>query len=149
MLFRSVRVDRNLVKALLSIKGAFITKSAMYVDFFGGVLTGDKPIRFTPEDAERYYDFVFQTSEHELEQAVRSVKIPDEQGRMIHSIDPEFNIAGKPFNIACIWLIHKIQKSDLDPAQKLQARSAVMFYLMCSFLTSIMRNRSEEHTSEL
>lgn len=123
------KADKKLFKEICDLENGFVTKRPEHVEFFGGVTTGVQVVRFTQDDMDKLFNDIIQVDEGILEERVHA----------LDDIDTNYIVSSNIFNIACVWLTHRVMTSQyLDEKARHEAAVRVMLYLNYRFLTSIL-----------
>jgi len=134
-----LKVDAHLSKQVHNFAMTFLNK---YVEFFGGNLTGVHPIRFLSTDKYEWLEELIGIDEYDVKAKI--VKLP--------SIDENWKRATDMVNISCVYLVHKIATSDMDPVSKEQAMTDVLlvmqYKLLCSLIVHYYPYQVDESTAQ-
>lgn len=124
-----LKIDAGLVKKLHAYQTGFVNKNHDHIEFFGGHLMGVNPVKFMPDDRNRWFDEILQVDEVPLEDRLDTIEIIDHTHRIT---------ASDTMNLTCVWLAHMLYKSNIPQAQRRQAMVDTMLVLQYKFLTSLL-----------
>lgn len=127
--FHGVTIDRAFLKRVYHFQVGFVNKNESHMRFFGGNLTGVEPVRFTDQDYARFFDQVCHVDADDIETGIR--RLP--------AINQDFKVSSDPFNLTCMYLIHRcLTTSEISPEE--QQRGALdiglVFFYRC--LTALL-----------
>lgn len=127
--FKDVYFDARFLANLRAFNQEIFGR-ANNLEWFGSTLLGVHPIRFLPQDSDRFFDSILGIDEDALLESVRSTK----------TIDLTWNVGGSIFNLAIAYIIHRvIGKADKDKVAHDIGFEALML-LQFKFYTSIYFN---------
>jgi hypothetical protein len=122
-----LKIDRSFYKTICELEAKFVNKKQDHIEFFGGTLTGVKPIRFTDEDRDKLFLDILEVDDKVLESKLYALP----------AINPEFIVSSDIFNIACVWIMHAFDASThLNEEEKHEGKIRICLYLQYKFLTS-------------
>ena len=125
----NLKIDAHFVKSLHQYQVAFITKNRDHIEFFGGHLLGVHTVKFMPADRDAWFNDIIQVDDGPLENHLRTLDV----------VDPTFKVVSSDtMNLSCVWLTHRIFKSNLSQTLKHQAMVDVMLVLQYKFMTSLL-----------
>lgn len=124
-----LKIDAALIRRINDFQVAFVNKNEDHMTFFGGNLTGVKPIRFTSTDKTKWFTDVIMADDITLEE--RLLLLP--------TINENFHISSDVFNLSVVWVMHFIFNSHLlSDKQKEQGMMDAALSLNYKFLTSLL-----------
>lgn len=103
--FRHVLIDANLAKELYRYQVGFVNKNSEHMEFFGGNLLGVHVVRFTEKDSNKFFNDILDVDNFDLKDQI------DE----LPGINPTWKVSSDPFNLSCVYLIHKFLTSKVLP----------------------------------
>lgn len=127
--FKNVYFDSRFLANLRAFNQEIFGR-ANNLEWFGSTLLGVHPIRFLPQDSDRFFDSILGIDEDALTETVRSTK----------TVDLTWNVGGSIFNLAIAYIVHRvIGKADKDKVAHDIGFEALML-LQFKFYTSIYFN---------
>ncbi|QVD49105.1 aldehyde dehydrogenase [Xanthomonas phage vB_XciM_LucasX] len=120
-------VDAKLIARIRQFEREFVNRSEDHISFFGGQLTGVHPMRFRPQEREKWFIEVLDIDDLQAEEGIK---------RLPHNQD--WVRANDVFNLSCVWLTHRIMTSSLAPALKEEGARLTIQILQYKFLGSIL-----------
>jgi len=127
--FKDVYFDARFLANLRAFNQEIFGR-ANNLEWFGSTLLGVHPIRFLPQDSDRFFDSILGIDEDALLESVRSTK----------TVDLTWNVGGSIFNLAIAYIVHRvIGKADKDKVAHDIGFEALML-LQFKFYTSIYFN---------
>ena len=124
---KNLKLDAPFIKRLSAYQTMFVHKNADHVAFFGGVLIGVNPVRFTNEDADKWFNEILEVDDGPLEE--RLLKLP--------GVNADWNVSSDTLNLSAAWLVHAIfVDKHLTPEQKHRGMVDTLLVLQYKFLTS-------------
>ena len=100
------------------------------LEWFGSTLLGVHPIRYLPQDSDRFFDEICEVDEDALTESIRSTK----------SVNLEWNVGGSVLNLAIVYIVHRVlAKADKDPVAHDIGFQALML-MQFKFYSSIYFN---------
>jgi hypothetical protein len=134
-LFVEVSFDHTLYAKVCNTEAQFVNKKQEHIEFFGGNLTGVEVVRFTQSDRDKLFHDLLHCDENELKERVYALKTDQDKPL----INQEWVVTSDVFNISCIWLIHRFDRSTiLSERERHEAKVRVASYLFYKFLTSLL-----------
>lgn len=135
------KITPAFIKQIHHYGQAFVNKTEDHVAFFGGNLTGVHIVRFTTSDKNEWVSDFLEYDEYELKQQITALP----------TIDASWVRATDILNLSCLYLAHRIFKSDLNPKQKEQGMIDVLlmmhYKLISSLLAHYYRYPADEQTA--
>lgn len=122
-LFKDLKIDDKLVKALYQFQTGYISQNREHMEFFGSNLLGVHVVRFTERDLIRFFVNVVDADYFEVHQAVKT----------INTIEHHRKVSSDTLNLTLMYLIHRIRTSDLDKkkADRAAYDTALIFFYRC------------------
>jgi len=120
-------VDESLIKRLRQFERAFVNYNENHIAFFGGQLTGPHPMRFTPHHRTLWFDEILNVDEDLIAEQTR---------RLPHNQD--WIRANDVFNQSCVWLLYRIETSNLSPKLKDEGKCLTMQIFQYKYLGSLL-----------
>lgn len=121
-------VDKALLTKVRRYAQLFVNKNEHHINFFGGVLMGVDPIRFTHEDRYNWFSNILGVDEEPIKLDIHRLE----------SINTKFIVSSDIMNLSCIYLMHRFFNSKLgekDRESGAQVTAQIMNY---KFFTSIL-----------
>ena len=123
-----LKFDKTLADAIHQYQVDFVNKNEEHVTFFGGHLTGVQVVRFTTTDSNNWFSGILETDEDILKPLLQNLP----------GIDKTHVVSSDTYNLTCLWLIHRFNKSSLPKDLKERAKRDVCLILNYKFLTSLL-----------
>lgn len=122
-------IDTKLLSKLKRFESEFVNKNEHHINFFGGVLMGVNPVRFTADDRLRWFNEIFSIDESTLMRAL--YKSP--------SINQSWIVSSDVMNLSCFYLMHRfLNEKTLSAAQREEGAYYVALIMNYKFFTSIL-----------
>lgn len=122
-------MDQQLIGVLRRYEQRFINKNEHHINFFGGVLMGVNPVRFTQDDRTRWFDEILGVDEQILKEAL--YKSP--------SINQSWIVSSDIMNLSCFYLMHRfLSDKRLTEKQKEEGALNVALIMNYKFFTSVL-----------
>lgn len=86
---------------------AFVNKNENHINFFGGVLMGVHPVRFTQDDRQDWFDDLVGVDESILKTAIGKLDT------IVHSRI----VSTDTMNLSCVWMMHKFTTNKSLPEE--------------------------------
>lgn len=122
-------VDRVLLGKVRRYAQAFTNKNEHHINFFGGVLMGVDPVRFTVEDRHKWFHEILGIDEEPLRRDIHALK----------SVNTSWKVSSDIMNLSCIYVMHRFATakniSDKEREAGAQITAQIMNY---KFFTSIL-----------
>ena len=123
--------DSKLLRRIMIYEHNFVNKNDSHINFFGGVLMGVDPVRFTPKDRAEWFDDILDVDEEGIRQGVAT--LPD---ILMHR-----KVSSDIMNLSCFWMAHKFLTSKHlnENDRQLGAMTCVLIFhykIITSTLTS-------------
>lgn len=123
--------DRKLLKKLQTYERDFVNKNPAHIKFFGGVLMGVDPVRFTTSDQNRWFDDIMEIDESVLETELHS--LPD--------ILDHRHVSSNVLNLSAFWMTHKfLTSTKLSQSDRELGATLIIMILQYKFITSTLTN---------
>lgn len=122
-------VDEKMVKKLHAMMYGIVNRNEDHIHFFGGNLTGVHKMRFLTTDKNHFFSEIM--SMEDISQATKDIKTTN-------GINPDWIISSDLFNMACLWLSHKVMNSTLKDKSKEDAQLYIYMLLHFKFLGSML-----------
>ena len=122
--FSKVKFDSRLAKGIYQYQIGYINQNHEHLEFFGSNLLGVHVVRFKDSDVIRLFDDVLDIDYYDLVADIRRIT----------TINHEFKISSDPFNLTCMYLIHRFMTSPvLGDKQRERAAydAALIFFYRC------------------
>ena len=121
--------DRKLLKKIQTYESDFVNKNEDHIVFFGGVLMGAQPVRFTPADRNRWFDEILDVDEGGLE-------------RDLHALDailPHRHVSSDVMNISSFWMAHRfLSAGKLSASERELGAKLCIQIIQYKFITSTL-----------
>lgn len=122
-------IDQKLIGNLRRYEQKFVNKNEHHINFFGGVLMGVNPVRFTPDDRTRWFDDILGVDEQTLKEAL--YKSP--------SINQSWKVSSDIMNLSCFYMMHRfLSDKRLTEKQKEEGALNVALIMNYKFFTSVL-----------
>jgi hypothetical protein len=125
---KDIKLDNSFLKSIHAYGQSFVNRNEDHVHFFGSNLTGVYPVRFKSADRIEWIDDVLSIDEYAIRQAI--VELP--------SVDENWKRATDVMNLSCLYLVHRVFNSSLNPKQKEQGMTDLLLVLQYKFISSLM-----------
>lgn len=100
------------------------------LEWFGSTLLGVHPIRFLPQDSDRFFDEILEIDEDALTESIRSTR----------TINMDWNVGGSVFNLSIAYIVHRILKDAAKDDVAHGIGFQALMLLQFKFYTSIYFN---------
>lgn len=122
-------VDTRLLAKIRQYEHRFVNKNEHHINFFGGVLMGVNPVRFTQEDRQRWFDDIIGTDELLIKPGIHA--LPTIVATRVVSTDI--------MNLSCLWVIHKFLSDKRLPEKQREEGALLTAQIMnYKFFTSTL-----------
>lgn len=123
--------DRKLLQKIQTYERDFVNKNPAHIKFFGGVLMGVDPIRFTSADQNRWFDDIMDIDESTLEIDLHA--LPD--------ILAHRHVSSNVMNLSGFWMTHKfLTSTKLSQSDRELGALLTILILHYKFITSTLTN---------
>lgn len=133
--YTDIVADRHSLRRIHDYVNHFVNKNDDHIRFFGGNLMGVHPVRFKPEDRDRWFDDVLLGEEAELEQHLYGLVDPDTKEPVINQ---SFRVSSDVMNLSGVYLMHLLAHSQLGVKDRVEGQIQVVMALQCKFISSIL-----------
>ncbi len=127
--YRHLVFDNNLAKELYRYQVGFVNKNSEHMEFFGGNLLGVHIVRFTEKDSNRFFNDILDIDNFDLKDQIDNLP----------GINPSWKVSSDPFNLTCVYLIHRFLTNKVLP-QDVSQRAAIDVGLILNYkyITSLL-----------
>ena len=123
------KADKELLTKISKYERWFVNKNQHHINFFGGVLMGVDPVRFTTDDRAKWFDTIIGTDEFIIREKVH--KLP--------TVNTKWIVSSDIMNLSCIWVMHRILSSKLlNDKDKEKGATDVAKIMNYKFFSSIL-----------
>lgn len=123
--------DKKLIKKIQTYERDFVNKNPEHIRFFGGVLMGVDPVRFTTADQNRWFDEIMEIDESTLEADLHD--LPD--------ILAHRHVSSNVMNLSMFWMAHKfLTNNKLSQSERELGALLTILILHYKFITSTLTN---------
>lgn len=137
-----LKIDRRLVQKIKKYEQDFVHKNQSHINFFGGVLMGVDPVRFTSIDQLNWMNDILGIDEGPIETDILNLPIFAENESIWH-------VSSNPMNLSCFWLTHKFLTSrTLNKNDAYEGALACIMVLHYKFFTSILTNMFSKYNAD-
>ncbi len=129
-----IDIDDYFANQIIRYAVRFRSQGPQYLEFFGGVLLGVQPIRFTPAHRATWFNDVLGVDENDLRKDLSRLAFYNAQTN---------RVASDTFNLSCCYVLHAIHHSKRIKSEKLrdQAKIAAMQILHYKFICGLVARR--------
>jgi len=96
-----LKFDNKLYKLIKSFRLGWMQKADIYIEFLGGNMTGDKPIRFSTRDEELLFNDILRIDIVDVKERLWSTE----------GINTSWKVSRNPFNAMIVYIMWKFYKS--------------------------------------
>lgn len=125
---KHIKFDQKLAKTIHGYVAGLMNRNQDHVMFFGSNLTGPYPLRFKTGDKNEWFVDIKDIDEFELRKRIREETI----------IDESWERATDPFNMDCLYTVHRFLNSNLSEREKHNAIHDTFMALNIKLMGSIM-----------
>lgn len=129
-----IDIDDYFANQIIRYATRFRTQSQLYMEFFGGVLLGVQPIRFTPAHRATWFNDVL---------GIDEVDLRKDLSRLAFYNATTNRVASDTFNLSCCYVLYRIHHTKQIKSEKLrdQAKIAAMQILHYKFICGLVQRR--------
>lgn len=125
---KNIKFDQKLAKIIHNYVAGLMNRNEDHVLFFGSNLTGPYPLRFKTGDKNEWFVDIKDIDEFEIKKRIREETI----------IDESWERATDPFNMDCLYTVHRFLNSNLSERDKHKAIHDTFMALNIKLMGSIM-----------
>lgn len=118
-------VTKETIVRISIILNKYVNRNPDHASFFGGNLLGVQVVKFLPGDVDVIFDTILDCNEGTLQDLIYECK----------DINKDFEVSSNAFNVACMWICHKIANSGLPAEIVRQGLIDMLTYLQIKFVT--------------
>lgn len=139
-----LKYNKALAKEFQSFGISFINKNSDSSEFWGSPLTGTIPVRFLPQDSNKFFRDILGIDVGDIEDDLELAEIWYELSKNKSKFKPKdvmdsFKVASDSFNLTCMFLIHKFLTSPvLSNTERVQAAQSVALIFCYRILTGLL-----------
>lgn len=123
-------IDEKWVRRLKSYVLSFVTRNNDHVEFFGSPFLGTHRIIFKTSDRKEFFNEIIDVDDVTLYDNLIKAKW----------INKDFFVSSDPFNLSIVYLMHRVQISNLGSKSKEEALIQLVMLFHYRALTSIMNH---------
>lgn len=123
-------INMRWVSKLRAFVYGFATKDNDHTEFFGSPFLGTHRVVFKSEDRQTFFKDIFDVDEIRLRDELIKTKW----------INKDFKVSSEVFNLSIVYLMHRVQISDLPKNMKEEALINLVMLFHYRIMTSIMNH---------
>lgn len=121
--------DQRMLQKLRRYEQRFVNKNEDHINFFGGVLMGVHPVRFTQDDRQTWFDEIIGTDELNIKPAIHALP----------TLVITRKVSTDTMNLSCLWVMHKfLTEKRLSESQREEGALLTAQIMNYKFFTSTL-----------